>query len=99
MYPYNNGNQAYWKRNKKLNFGSISYRLSERVVCTSVQSVIKSLKLLCLDHCLRVKEELDKDKIKELDSNTLTKIGVSIIKEDKLNIEPNIIEIVSNKKE
>ena len=87
------------KRNRKLNFGVISYRLTEKVVCNSVQSVIKSLKLLCLDHCLRVKEELDKDKIKELDTNTLTKIGVSIVKEDKLTIEPNIIEIVSTQKE
>lgn len=31
------------QRNKKLNFGQISYRLTEKVVCGSVAAVIKSL--------------------------------------------------------
>ena len=57
--------------------------------------------MLNLDFCLRIKEELDKDKIKEanLDANTLIKIGVSIVKEDKLTIEPNMVEIAANIKE
>ena len=42
-----------------------------------------------------IKEEIEKDKLKELDANTLTKIGVSIIKEDKLSIEPNMAEIAA----
>lgn len=83
------------KRNKKLNFGIITYRLSEKVVCPCVEAAIKALKALNLDYCLRIKEEIDKDKLKELDSNILTKIGATIVKEDKLTIEPNIIEIVS----
>lgn len=89
------------KRNKKLNFGLISYRLTEKVVCNCISSTINALKMLNLDFCLRIKEELDKDKIKEanLDANTLIKIGVSIVKEDKLTIEPNMVEIAANIKE
>lgn len=83
------------KRNKKFNFGFVSYRLTERVLCSCVDSTIKVLKSLNLDHYLRVKEEIDKEKIKELDSNILTKIGVKIVKEDKLSIEPNIEKIAA----
>ena len=83
------------KRNKKLNFGLISYRLTEKVVCKCVESTIKCLKSLNLDWCLRIKEEVNKDSLKELDSKTLEKIGVSIVKEDKITIEPDIAGIVA----
>lgn len=83
------------QRNKKLNFGQISYRLTEKVVCGSVAAVIKSLKQLNYDFCIRTKEELDKDEVKKLDSNILTRIGVQIVKEDKLNIEPNTVKIAA----
>lgn len=83
------------QRNKKLNFGQISYRLTEKVVCESVAAVIKSLKQLNYDFCIRTKEELDKDEVKKLDSNILTRIGVQIVKEDKLNIEPNTVKIAA----
>lgn len=84
------------KRNKKLNFGVISYRLTEKVVCSCIPNIIKSLKTLNLDFCLRIKEEIDKDKIKELDANTLAKVGVKVLKEDKLTIEPNVVKIAAN---
>lgn len=83
------------KRNKKLNFGLISYRLSEKVVCSSIVAAIKALKQLNYDWCIRTKEELDKDEVKKLDSNILTRIGVQIVKEDKLTIEPNTVKIAA----
>ncbi len=83
------------KRNKKLNFGTLSYKITKKVLCPCVATVIKAIKALNLDFCLRIKEEIEKDKLKELDANTLTKIGVSIIKEDKLSIEPNMAEIAA----
>ncbi|MBQ2872344.1 host-nuclease inhibitor Gam family protein [bacterium] len=83
------------KRNKKLNFGLISYRLSEKVVCSSIGAAIKALKQLNYDWCIRTKEELDKDEVKKLDSNILTRIGVQIVKEDKLTIEPNTVKIAA----
>ena len=64
-----------------------------------IGATIKALKALNLDFCLRIKEEIDKDEVKTLDSSILTKIGVKVEKEDKLSIEPNIIEIVANKDE
>ena len=48
---------------------------------------------------MRIKEEVDKDKLKELDANILTKIGVQIVKDDKLTIEPDIVEIVTHTKD
>lgn len=87
------------KRSKKLNFGLVAYRLTEKVKISCVEATVKALKALNLDFCLRIKEEIDKDEVKTLDSSVLTKIGVKVEKEDKLSIEPNIIEIVANKDE
>ena len=73
----------------------ISCRLSEKVVCSSIGAAIKALKQLNYDWCIRTKEELDKDEVKKLDSNILTRIGVQIVKEDKLTIEPNTVKIAA----
>lgn len=83
------------KRSKKLNFGLIAYRLTEKVKISCISATIKALKALNLDFCLRVKEEIDKEEVKTLDTSILTKIGVKIEKEDKLSIEPSIVEIVA----
>ena len=82
-------------RNKKLNFGTISYRLAERVVYASAEGVIKAIKTLNLDYVLRIKEDIDKEKVKTLDANTLTKIGVSIVKEDKISIDPDMVKLAA----
>ena len=87
------------KRSKKLNFGTIAYRVSEKVKVSCVSAAIKTLKALNFDFCLRIKEEIDKDEVKKLDANILTKAGINIIKEDKLSIEPAIIEIAAASKE
>ena len=83
------------KRTKKFNFGLVAYRLTEKVKITCVEATIKALKALNLDFCLRIKEEIDKDEVKTLDSSVLTKIGVKIEKEDKLSIEPSIEKIAA----
>ncbi|MBQ8476067.1 host-nuclease inhibitor Gam family protein, partial [bacterium] len=82
-------------RSKKLNFGLVAYRISDKVKISCKSATIKSLKALNLDFCLRIKEEIDKDEVKKLDAATLTKIGVKIDKQDKLSIEPDIVEIVA----
>jgi len=82
-------------RNKKLNFGTISYRLAERVVCSNIEGTIKAMKTLNLDFMLRIKEEIDKEQVKTLDANTLTKIGVSIVKEDKISIDPDMVKLAA----
>lgn len=84
------------KRNKKLNHGTVSYKIVKRVCCSCVNEAIKSLKALNLDFCIRTKQELDKERIlAEVDENTLLKAGITIKKEDKLRIEPNYEKIAA----
>lgn len=90
-----NKNEFINKRSKKMNFGTISYRITERVKIISNDAAVKALKLLNYDFCLDIKTTIKKDEIKKLDTSTLTKIGASIIKEDKLTIEPDIVEIAA----
>lgn len=85
------------KRSKKLPFGTISFRLTKRIVCGGVESAIKALKALNLDSFLRVKEELDKEALLELDESVLTKAGITIKREDKITIEPDYVQINSLK--
>ena len=84
------------KRSKKLVYGSVSYRLTRKISINNIESAISALTVLNMDWCLRKKFELDKDELMKLDTNTLTKIGATIIPEDKLTIEPNIEEIAAN---
>lgn len=89
-------------RNKKLTFGSVSFRLVKSVVCQCKEEAIKALKALNLDFCIRSKEELDKDeclKFAESDEKTLLKAGISIKAEDKVKIEPDYIKVVANQEE
>lgn len=84
------------KRNKKLNHGTVSYKIVKRVCCSCVNEAINALKALNLDFCIRTKQELDKDRIMaEVDENTLLKAGITIKKEDKLRIEPNYEKIAA----
>lgn len=83
------------KRNKKLSFGTVSYRITEKVKIFSIPTAIKALKALNCDFCLRIKEEIDKDEVKKLNPSTLTKIGVTVEKKDSLCIEPNMIKIAA----
>lgn len=69
------------KRSKNLTYGTISYRLAESVKYTSnEENIIRSIERLNLDFVLKINKKIDKEKIKELDSGTLAKIGVSIVK-------------------
>ncbi|MGN1124596.1 MAG: host-nuclease inhibitor Gam family protein [Candidatus Gastranaerophilaceae bacterium] len=89
-------NEFTEKRNKKLNYGTVSYKIVKRVCCTCVEEAIKALKALKLDFCIRTKQELDKDRLlADVDENTLLKAGITIKKEDKLRIEPNFEKIAA----
>lgn len=85
------------KRSKKLTFGTVAYRLSESVKFLNKEaSIIKSLMSLNCDFCLRTKTEIDKEQVKTLDNNILAKIGVAIVKKDKLTIEPDNVKIAAS---
>lgn len=86
-------------RNKKLNFGTISYRLTKRIVVGCVEGAINALKSLNLDYYLRQKCELDKEKLYECDEKTLSKVGIKIVTEDKINIEPAYVKLMAMESE
>lgn len=75
-------------RHKELSFGIVAYKITEKLTIRSLQACVNSLKQLGLQEYLRIKEEPNKDKLKELDASTLAKIGVSLKKEDKIRVEP-----------
>ena len=82
------------KRTKILNYGSVNYRISESVKYNqSEKSIIESIERLNLDFVLKVVKKVDKERIKDLDANLLTKIGVSVVKKDGLSIIPDIAKI------
>lgn len=91
-------------RNKKLNFGRIAFKVTKSVSCSAnfVNSAIKVLKSFGLDNCIRIKEELNKDAIKDLDKDAqvvsiLTKAGITIKTADKITIEPDYIKLANYK--
>lgn len=81
------------KRSKKMQFGTISFRYTKKIIYNCAESAIKALKALNLDSFLRVKEELDKEKLLELDEALLTKAGLGIKREDSIKIEPDFVRI------
>lgn len=86
-------------RNKKLNFGKISFKATKSVTCKFTESAIKALKTFGLEDCIRVKEELDKDAIKELGKDAekyLLKAGITIKTTDKISIEPDYIKLANH---
>ena len=89
-------------RNKKLTFGTVSFRLVKSVVCNCKDEAIKALKALNLDFCIRSKEELDKDeclKLAESEEKTLLKAGITIKSEDKVKIDPDYVKLAANQTE
>lgn len=86
-------------RSKKLSFGTISYRMTKRVVCKYVETAINALKSLNMDFCLRIKEELNKDALIEVeDKSLLQKAGISVVPEDKIRIEPDFVKLAALEK-
>lgn len=82
-------------RSKKLNFGTIAFKLTKKVCCSCVADAIKSLRVLNLDFCIRTKSELDKEQLLECDEKILEKAGITIKTEDKLRIEPNVLKLAA----
>ena len=85
------------KRSKTLNYGSLAYRVSTSVKFeNNVDIIIKSLEAANLDFCLKIDKKVDKEKLRELDATTLSKIGVQIITKDGLTITPDVARIAAN---
>ena len=87
------------KRTKKLNFGEISYRLVKSFKINNEKNAIISLKTMNLDFCIDKKEKINKESLKECDTDLLEKAGISFKVEDKLKIEPNFEKLAALKED
>ena len=76
-------------KSRVLNFGTVSFRVSTKIVIRGVAACIQALKTLELAAYVRVKESLDKEKMKDLDDATLAQVGAKRQTEDAFGYEVN----------
>ena len=74
-------------KSRELTFGIIGFRLSTSVVIKRVADTLQALKDLGLAHCIRTKEELDKDAMRNLPLETLHNVGASLRQVDAFGYE------------
>ena len=80
------------KRSRQLTFGKIAFRVAEHIECLEDLEAVVILTLKTLGHanCVKSKEKIDKDALKDLDDAELARCGLKRRKEDRFRIEPNI---------
>ena len=87
------------KRSRELNFGTVGYRLVKSVSLprdkTKTEALIKSLKAFGFVDCIAFEEKPDKDKIVELDDNSIVKLGLKRTIKDSFRIQPKLENIES----
>lgn len=74
-------------KTRELTFGSVGFRLSTRVVIKRVADTLQALKDLDLKHCIRTREECDKEAMKSLPLETLHAVGAALKQEDGFGYE------------
>lgn len=77
-------------KNRQLTFGSVGFRISTRVVIKKVADTLQALKDLGLTHCIRTKEEPDKEAMKALATETLAEVGAALKTENAFGYEINL---------
>lgn len=65
-------------KTKPLTFGSVGFRLSTKVVIKKIADTLQALKDLGLNQCIRLKEEVDKEAMKNLSTETLAEVGAAL---------------------
>ncbi len=78
------------KRTRTLDFGTVAYRMTKRIVIRNTKAVVAAIKALGWTQYLKIKESPDKEALDGLSDQELARIGVTRKIEDKLRIEPNI---------
>lgn len=76
-------------KSRVLNFGTVSFRQSTKIVIRGVQACIDALRKLGLKDYIRVKETPDKEKMKDLDDTVLGQVGAKRQPEDVFGYEVN----------
>lgn len=74
-------------KTRQLTFGSVGFRLSTKVIVKRVADTLQALKDLGLSQCIRTKEELDKEAMKNLPLETLAQVGAALKQEDAFGYE------------
>ncbi len=76
-------------KSRRLNFGTVSFRQSTKIVIRGVKACIDALRNLGLKDYIRVKESPDKEKMKDLDDSILAQVGAKRQPEDVFGYEVN----------
>lgn len=80
-------------KSKTFTFGSVGFRLSTKIMVKRVADTLQALKDLQLFGCIRIKEELDKEAMKNLSSETLAEVGASLKTENTFGYEINLEKV------
>lgn len=76
-------------KSRVLNFGTVSFRKSTKIIIKGVKACIDALRKLGLKDYIRVKESPDKEKMKDLDDAVLIQVGARRQPEDVFGYEVN----------
>lgn len=74
-------------RSRELTFGSISFRRSTSVVIKKIGDTLQALLDLGLTHCVRTRQEPDKEAMRELSTETLASVGAALKVSDVFGYE------------
>lgn len=74
-------------RTRMLTFGSIGFRRSVAVHMANAADTLQALKALALTKCVRVVEEIDKEQLRLLPTETLVQIGATLRNKDTFGYE------------
>lgn len=80
------------KRSRRLRFGRIGFRASERIDVPREleETVLETLKSLGFSDCVERRERLDRNAMKRLGEADLARCGARRVKEDHVRIEPDL---------
>lgn len=76
-------------KTRALTFGTVGFRISTKVLIKRIADTLQALKDLGLPHCIRTKEEPDKEAMKTLPTETLAAVGASLKTENVFGYEIN----------
>lgn len=87
QYAEANRGEFIKAKTKELTFGSVGFRLSTRIVIKNLGNTLQALKDFGLTGCIRIKEECDKEAMKNLPIETLHAVGAALKQEDAFGYE------------
>ena len=84
------------RKSRELTFGTIGFRVSSSlrtIKKMTWERVLGVLKERGMTHCIRIKEEVDKEALRTLGPNTLADVGCKLTQEDAFFYELNEAEL------